>query len=153
MKLYIETSVPNMLFHDDAPDKQQATKMFFQWVRMTSHEVYTSRVTYEELADAPEPKRTLMVAALANVGAIELETGDRELALAEAYVQEGALPVRYLADALHAATAVCHRMDVVVSWNMRHLVNLWRVRRINAVNLRLGWPTILVHTPEEVVDL
>jgi len=36
---------------------------------------------------------------------------------------------------------------------MRHLVNLWRVRRINAVNLRLGWPTILIHTPEEVVDL
>jgi hypothetical protein len=43
-------------------------------------------------------------------------------------------------------------MDVIASWNMRQLVNLWRLRRINAVNLRLGWPTILIHAPEEALE-
>lgn len=153
MKLYIETSVPNMLFHDDAPDKQEATLVFFDWLRISSHEVCTSRITLDELTNAPEPKRSLMLETLTNARVVMLETGNQELALAEAYVREAVLPQTYFADALHVAAAVCHRVDVVVSWNMRHLVNLWRVRRINAVNLRLGWPTILIHTPEEVVEL
>lgn len=47
--------------------------------------------------------------------------------------------------------AVCHALDVVVSWNMKHLVNVRKVQRINAVNLRYGLPAIRIHTPEEIV--
>ncbi len=54
-------------------------------------------------------------------------------------------------DALPVATAVCHRLDVVVSWNMKHLVNVRRVQRINETNAREGWPLIRIHTPEEVL--
>ena len=32
MKLYIETSVPNMLRHDDAPDKRRVTALFVEWL-------------------------------------------------------------------------------------------------------------------------
>jgi hypothetical protein len=57
----------------------------------------------------------------------------------------------YQNDALHVALAVCHALDVVVSWNMKHLVNVRKVQRINAVNLRHGLPAIRIHTPEEIV--
>jgi len=83
MKLYIETSVPNMLFHDDAPAKREATKVFFDWLRVASAEVYTSRVTLDELAAAPEPKRRRMLQALTEAGVIEIATGMRELELAQ----------------------------------------------------------------------
>jgi hypothetical protein len=50
------------------------------------------------------------------------------------------------------AVAVCHRLDVVVSWNMEHLVNVRRIERINQINLRYQLPPIKIHTPKEVMD-
>jgi len=44
-------------------------------------------------------------------------------------------------------------LDVVVSWNMKHLVNVRKVKRINEVNQHCGMPSILIHTPEEVMRL
>jgi hypothetical protein len=44
-------------------------------------------------------------------------------------------------------------LEVVVSRNMAHLVNVQKVERINAVNERASLPSIRIHTPEEVLDL
>jgi len=73
--------------------------------------------------------------------------------LADVYLSEGIIPVRFKNDALHVATAVWHQLDIVVSWNMKHLVNVRKVARINEVNRRQGFPLIRIHTPEEVIDL
>ena len=63
MKLYIETSVPNMLFADDAPEKRAATDVFFDWLRVTNDELFSSEVVKSEIDRAPEPKRTRMIRA------------------------------------------------------------------------------------------
>ena len=70
-------------------------------------------------------------------------------ALADGYVRAGFLPARFKNDALHVAVAVWHRPDVIVSWNMAHLLNMRKVERINAA----GLPRIRIHTPEDVLDL
>ncbi len=67
-------------------------------------------------------------------------------------MRQGVVPVRFLDDALHVAVAVCHRLDVVVSWNMDHLVNMRKVDRINRLNLQYGLPAIRIHTPREVME-
>ena len=72
---------------------------------------------------------------------------------ADGHARAGIVPARFKNDALHVAVAVWHRLDVVVSWNMAHLVNMRKVERINAVNERAGLPRICIHTPEEVLDL
>jgi hypothetical protein len=153
VKLYLETTVPNMLFAEDAPEKRRATEAFFRWLRITSDELYASRLVKDELDAAPDPKRSRMLQALADLHVVMLQVPTEAAALAEHYVREKALPAQYRNDALHVATAVCHRLDVVVSWNMKHLVNMRRVQRINKVNARVGWPAIRIHTPEEVLDL
>ena len=153
MKLYLETTVPNMLFAEDAPDKRRATEAFFRWLRITSDELYASRLVKDELDAAPDPKRNRMLQALADLHVVMLEVPLEAAGLAEHYVREKVLPAQYRNDALHVATAVCHRLVVVVSWNMKHLVNVRRVQRINEVNTRYGWPQIRIHTPEEVLDL
>ena len=73
--------------------------------------------------------------------------------LADEYVRAGIIPARFKNDALHVAVAVWHKLEVIVSWNMAHLVNVRKVERINAVNDRSGLPRIRIHTPEEVLDL
>jgi hypothetical protein len=54
---------------------------------------------------------------------------------------------------LHVAVAVCHRLDMIVSWNMKHLANPNKVALINAVNRQHGRPLMRIHTPQEVIGL
>ena len=61
------------------------------------------------------------------------------------------LPERFLADAMHVAVAVCNHLDVLVTWNMKHLANVRRIEAINRVNVLHGLPAIRIHTPEEVM--
>ena len=55
-----------------------------------------------------------------------------------------------LADAQHIAVATVARVDVLVSWNFRHIVNVDRIRGFNAVNLRVGYPLLEIRSPLEV---
>lgn len=70
--------------------------------------------------------------------------------LAAAYIEDGAIDARMRADALHIALATVARVDVLVSWNFRHIVNLKRIRAYNAVNLKSGYPVLEIRTPREV---
>jgi len=54
-------------------------------------------------------------------------------------------------DAQHIAIATISRVEVLVSWNFRHIVNLPRIRGYNAVNLRGGYPLLEIRTPQEVI--
>ncbi len=153
MKLYLETSVPNFLFHDDAPEKRDITKRFFQWLRNCDDELFTSVVVEAELRRAPLPLQTSLLEAMADLPLTTLELTPEAVGLAEIYVRRGIIPQRFLNDALQVAVAVCESIDIVVSWNMKHLVNVRKVAAMNRVNLEYGLPPIRIHTPEEVMPL
>lgn len=55
-------------------------------------------------------------------------------------------------DAQHIAIATVARVDVLVSWNFKHIVNLQRIHGYNSVNLRYGYPMIEIRTPREVMS-
>lgn len=55
-----------------------------------------------------------------------------------------AVQARFLR-AIPNATPVA-RVDVLVSWNFRHIVNLQRIHGYNSVNLRRGYPMIEIRT-------
>lgn len=153
MKLYIETSVPNMLFHDDAPDKKQVTEVFFQWLKICPHELTASPLVEQELDRAPEPRRRQLRAALLTLPLVSLPITLEAEKLAEAFVAGGAIPLRFEDDALHLAVAICHNVDIVVSWNMKHLVNPRRVAQVNRVSELRGHRLIRVQTPRDVMGL
>ena len=71
-------------------------------------------------------------------------------ALANAYLESGVLGRRQQADAAHIAFASSARVDVLVSWNFKHIVNLQKIHMFNAVNVRLGYPALEIRTPLEV---
>ncbi len=153
MKLYLETSVPNMLFHDDAPDKQQVTKVFFPWLQICPHQLCVSPLVEQELDRAPEPRRRQLRAALRTLPLVSLPITAEPEDLAEAVVAAGPIPRRFEDDALHLAVAICQGVDVVVSWNMKHLVYPRRVAQVNAVAVKHGYGRIRVQTPREIMGL
>lgn len=72
--------------------------------------------------------------------------------LAEDYIEAAVLTARMRADAQHIAIATVGRVDVLVSWNFKHIVNLQRIHGYNSVNLRKGYPMIEIRTPREVLS-
>ncbi len=66
-------------------------------------------------------------------------------------IKDGAVGKNSHEDALHIAIATIHRVDVLVSWNFKHIVNLDRIRKYNAVNLMNGYPMIEIRNPREIL--
>lgn len=79
---------------------------------------------------------------------LELDTEAMELA--DTYLEHGILSPNYRDDARHIAMATVADVDVVVSWNFRHIVHFNKIRRFNAVNLEKGYKPISIYSPREV---
>ncbi len=71
--------------------------------------------------------------------------------LRDAYLRAGVVTPKYADDALHVAQATLARVDVIVSWNFKHLVNPTRIRMFNGVNLAQGYGLVVIMTPSEVI--
>jgi hypothetical protein len=57
-----------------------------------------------------------------------------------------------LTDALHIAAATVHDLDIIVSYNFRHIVKRKTVTMIEVVNLREGYKRIGIFSPTEVIE-
>jgi len=71
--------------------------------------------------------------------------------LASRYISEGALTAKLYSDAQHIAIATILKVDSLVSWNFRHMVNFFRIKQYNAINLKFGYQIIDIRTPKEVI--
>src|ERR1700676_853057 len=119
MKLYLETTVPFTLFADDSPQRVAATEVFFKWMKSSSDEVYISSLLEEEISHASASRCALLISRLQKLPVIMLDVPPEASRLAERYLAAAILPEKFHADVLHVAIAVCHGLDVVLSWNIR----------------------------------
>jgi hypothetical protein len=62
-----------------------------------------------------------------------------------------AVPNKFYEDALHIAIATINQVNVLASWNFKHIVNLDRIRMYNSVNLKNGLPMLEIRTPREIL--
>lgn len=155
LRVYLDTSVINFLFAEDAPDFRAATVDFFTR-RSPARALFGSRVVLAEIGNDPNDKhRALLLEALNKYAVSILPTSMEEEveSLAKAYMMEGAIPVSKPADALHVAYATVHGMDILLSWNFKHLANIRREERVLAVNIRNGYRLPLrIVSPLEMDD-
>ena len=82
----------------------------------------------------------------------KVEINDDVLALATKYVEEKVVGETSFDDCIHIATATVYRADILVSWNFRHIVNVYRIRGYNSINLRMNYPYLEIRSPKEIVD-
>ena len=109
-----------------------------------------SALTVQELAAAPDKvRRHLASVPEKHIETLQLNAEARELA--EAYIDDGVITGKMRADAQHIAIATVARVDVLVSWNFKHIVNLYLIHGYNSVNLRRGYPTLEIRAPREVL--
>ena len=146
MKFYVDTSVWGG-YEDN--EFSEWTIPFFEQARQGRFTLVLSDVTLGELQKAPEIIKQLPTTISPNF--LELVgITDEQLALANKYVQEGALTPKFHSDAQHIAIASVLKVDSLVSWNYKHMVNFFRIRQYNSINLKFGYSTIDIRTPKEI---
>jgi predicted nucleic acid-binding protein len=152
LRVYIETSVWSHVFHDDTPDFQRATVEFLKQAAERVAMPYISTVVLDEVSRAHERRREQIMGEIATVRPILLRRSQRAEDLAARYIQAGVLPQTDKVDALHVAIATVSEMDVLASWNQRHLANIRRRDLFNSVNRVAGYRKMLeIANPLEVL--
>jgi hypothetical protein len=153
MKLYLETTAFNYYFDTERPGHDDTVRLFEE-IRAGKHEAYTSGYTVRELSDAPEPKRSDMLALIDefNITMLGMDSTDESDRLAALYVEQGIIPARYLMDGAHIATAAIHGLDYIVSYNFQH-INKAKTKLLTArVNSEHNYGAVIICTAKEVLD-
>jgi len=145
-RIYTDTSVLGGCEDDEFREPSRRLFDAFQRGELT---LVLSELTVRELEAAPDNVRSVL--GRLPSGDIEtLSLSSEAEDLASVYIADGAIGARMRADALHIALATVARVDVLVSWNFKHIVNLKRIHAYNAVNLKRGYPLLEIRTPREV---
>ncbi len=156
LRVYLDTSVINFLFADDAPEKRDATWAFFERAKRQGVPLFISPVVLDEISRTPDlRKRDLLLSVVTDRALYMLPDGMKEEIelLVQAYMTQGLFRLEQIDDATHVALCTVHSFDVLASWNFRHLANVNRERRIMAVNESCGYVYPLrIVSPQEVVD-
>jgi hypothetical protein len=148
LRVYIDTSVVGGYFDDEFED---VTQLFFERIFNKDFLVYFSEVSEAELSLAPDFVIDLKSKIPSDCYRY-LDLDDESRTLAEAYLKEKILGKASLDDAFHIAIATVNRLDVLVSWNFKHIVNYDKIKLFNSINLRLGYPMIEIRSPKEFVN-
>lgn len=139
LKLYVETSVWNFLFADDAPDKQRGTIRFFEEIQGGDYELFVSEMVMMEIRRAPESIKNKLLAKVSEFEPEELEVTPEIRRLASKYAEAGFLTEKAYEDLVHAAVATVNNVDFLVSWNLKHIVKIKTIAGINVVNVLEGY--------------
>ena len=110
-----------------------------------------SSLTLRELEAAPKRVRDILRAVPPHHTEM-VDLSDEAEKLAARYIERGAISPGMLADALHVAVATVTGVDVLVSWNFKHMVNLSRIQVYNRVNRDMGYAILDIRTPREIGD-
>ena len=148
-KIYLDTSVIGGCFDDE----------FLKWsnglIEDFKKNIFIpviSEVVETELKDAPYNVKEIYN-ILRNLNCIVLEITDEALELATIYQERKILTPKYFDDGLHIALATINKIDLLVSWNFKHIVHFDKIRLFNAVNIEYGYKSIEIYSPREVTTV
>ncbi|MFZ4800322.1 MAG: PIN domain protein [Bacteroidia bacterium] len=147
-RIYIDTSVVGGYFDEEF---KEATSKLFE--RLDKYEIIfvVSDLLDVELINAPLQVREHLLKYSADKFQ-RVELTEEAVKLADTYIDEKVIGKTSLEDCRHIALATINKVDVLASWNFKHIVNLDRIKGYNSVNLRLGYSMIEIRSPKDLVN-
>jgi len=147
-RIYIDTSIVGGFF-----DKEFAepTKALFGRLERKEVVFVISDVLRKELVAAPENVRSLLENYEQECFEI-IELTDEAKELANDYIAEKVIGKTSLDDCRHIAMATINKVDILASWNFKHIVNINRIRGYNSVNLKKGYVALEIRNPRDLEE-
>ena len=147
-RVYIDTSVLGDCFD---PEFALWSNGLMKDFRLGNYSPVLSRIVALEVVGAPDEVKDIY----AEILVLEhdfLEITREASELADLYQARGILTPKYYNDGLHIALATTAGVDVLVSWNFRHIVHFDKIRLFNAVNMEQGYRPLSIYSPREVTN-
>jgi len=147
-RVYIDTSVVGGQF-----DKEFSadTVPFFNAVTNGQLLILVSDLLKAELLGAPQHVRDFL-ATLPTRQVENIRFTQDAAELADQYILAKVVGQTSRADCQHIAMATLGKVDVLASWNFKHIVNLDKIRGYNGINYQLGHNMIEIRTPKEIIN-
>ena len=144
-RIYIDTSVYGGYFDVEFAEN---TIPLFDRLKSGEFTLLFSTVTQDELENAPEKVKNL-VQSIRTENTEFIEITDKAVELASEYITEKVVGQTSYADFLHIALATIYRVDFLISWNFKHIVNVERIRGYNSINIKNGYKQLEIRSPRE----
>ena len=147
-RFYFDTSVFGGAFDKEF---EEATLQLFERVKLGQVICMFSDLTETELLNAPEQvKQHFKKLPKQNIERVIVT--DEILTLASKYVAENVVGQTSFDDCIHIATATIYKADILVSWNFKHVVNVYRIRGYNSINIRSNYQPLEIRSPKEILE-
>ena len=147
-RIYFDTSVFGGVFDKEF---EEATLQLFERVKLGQIVCVYSDLTESELLDAPEKVRNYFK-SLSKKNIERVIVNDEILTLASKYVNEKVVGQTSFDDCVHIAAATLSKVDILVSWNFKHIVNVYRIRGYNSINIRSNYQSLEIRSPKEILE-
>lgn len=147
-RLYFDTSVFGGVYDEEF---EETSVVLFEKVRLGQIVCVYSDLSETELQNAPQRIKDFF-SGLPKENMEFVEVTPDAYALAGKYLDEGVVGRTSADDCRHIAVATINKVDYLVSWNFKHIVNVFRIRGYNSVNLRHGYSLLDIRSPKEIID-
>lgn len=147
-RFYFDTSVFGGVFDQEF---EEETLQLFERVKLGKIICLFSDLTETELLKAPEKVKSYFKnLPIENTERVVINK--QIIELASKYVEEKVVGQTSFDDCLHIATATLNKADILVSWNFKHIVNVYRIRGYNSINLRMNYLSLEIRSPKEILE-
>lgn len=147
-RFYFDTSVFGGVFDKEF---EEATLQLFERVKLGEVTCVFSDLTETELSNAPEKVKQYFK-SLPKENIERVIVTDEILILAAKYIAEKVVGQTSFDDCIHIATATVFKADILVSWNFKHIVNVYRIRGYNSINIRSNYQSLEIRSPKDVIS-
>lgn len=152
-KLYLETSVVSYLTSNPSSDtialaRQEITRYWWDQ-HIDDYTVYISSAVLGESSQGDKKAARRRLEILEKYPVLPLSSQVEYVA--EFYHEKGIVPFSNPGDALHLAFASIYGIEILATWNFKHLANVWVRRQLREINLHLSLPTPIICTPDELM--
>ena len=144
LSLYLETSVIGAYLDNGEPFRRDLTIRWWEH-ELSEYRAFSSILVQRELERIAEPYRSGCLNLIKPLE--QLELAEEVAILAEGYIERGIFHRKYIADAIHVATASCHKIDNPVTWNFGHIANCRTQARLRLCNTAPGFFPSGIVTP------
>jgi len=147
-RFYFDTSVIGGVFDTEF---EEHSIILLEKVKLGQIKAVISDVTESEIMKARKEIREFYLSIPKDsIEFVEI-TKDAVL-LADNYISDNVVGKTSRNDCLHIGIATVSKVDILVSWNFKHIVNIYRIRGYNSVNIKLGFPPLEIRSPKDIVE-
>ena len=146
-RIYIDTSVVGGYFDEEF---EEPTRQLFDRLEKQEIIFVVSDLLDLELTFAPEKVKQLLHRYSPDYFE-RVNLTEEAIELANAYITEKVVGKTSIEDCRHIALAALNKVDVLASWNFKHIVNLERIKGYNSVNMRKGYPILEIRSPKDLL--